>query len=64
VQIPVEKTFEAFVVGLHLRSGEIIYAQFRYHADLLGTKAVEMSPDDQKFKGTWTNGLHGFRVRT
>jgi hypothetical protein len=36
----------------------------QYHADLLGTKAVEMSPDDQKFKGTWMNGLHGFRVRT
>ena len=36
----------------------------QFHADLLGTKAVQMSQDDPKFNGTWANGLHGLRIRT
>lgn len=38
-------------------------AWVQYHADLLGMKAVQMSQDDPKFKGTWPDGLHGFRTR-
>jgi len=35
----------------------------QYHASLLGTKPVQMSPQEHPFKGTWPHGLHGFRVR-
>lgn len=37
---------------------------FQYHAALFGTKPVKMSADDQPFKGTWADGLHGLRTPT
>jgi hypothetical protein len=38
-------------------------AWFQYHAELFGTKPVQMSADDEPFKGTWANGLRGLRIR-
>jgi hypothetical protein len=38
-------------------------AWFEYHASLFGVKPVQMSLMDQPFKGTWTEGLRGLRVR-
>jgi hypothetical protein len=38
-------------------------ALVQYNARLLGTKPVQMSPQVHPFKGTWPDGLHGFRVR-
>lgn len=38
-------------------------AWFAYHTSLFGMKPVEMSFKDQPFKGTWTEGLRGLRVR-
>jgi hypothetical protein len=35
----------------------------QYHASLLGTKPVQLSPQERPFKDTWPDGLHGFRVR-
>jgi hypothetical protein len=35
----------------------------QYHASLLATKPVQMSPQEHPFKGTWPDGLHCFRVR-
>jgi hypothetical protein len=36
----------------------------QYHAGLLGTKPVQMPPQDQPFMGTWTDGMHGLRIKT
>lgn len=35
----------------------------QYHASLFGTKSVQISPQVHPYKGTWPDGLHGFRVR-
>ncbi len=38
-------------------------AWFKYHASLFGMNPVQMSFNDEPFKGTWTEGLRGLRVR-
>jgi hypothetical protein len=39
-------------------------AWFQYYGELFGAQPVQISGKDQPFKGTWTNGLHGLRIRT
>jgi hypothetical protein len=34
-----------------------------YNAGLLGTKPVQMPPQEQAFKGTWVDGMHGLRIK-
>ena len=38
-------------------------AWFEHHASSFGAKPVQMNFKDQPFKGTWTEGLRGLRVR-